>query len=74
MGCCNVQREALDLATGRKPAVASRQVAIRFLGQGAVVVKGKVTGLGYAFSAAAPRRGVDARDAAALLRTRLFGA
>jgi hypothetical protein len=73
MGCCNVRREALDLATRRKPAAVARQVTIRFLGRGAVVVKGPVTGLGYAFSAAAPRRGVDARDAPGLLWTRLFG-
>jgi hypothetical protein len=73
MGCCNVQREALALATRRKPVVAPGQVAIRFLGRGAVVVSGPVTGLRYGFSAAAPRRGVDARDAAGLLRTRLFG-
>ncbi len=74
MGCCNAQREALDgVARGRAvPAVASRQVAIRFLGQGAVVVAGPMTGLRYAFSASAPRRAVDARDAAGLLRTRLF--
>jgi hypothetical protein len=74
MGCCNLQRAAVDLSTARKPApaLASRQVAIRFLGQGSVAVKGPVTGLTYAFSASTPRRGVDARDAPALLRTRLF--
>ena len=75
MGCCNLRRSAPDLSTARKvvPADAQRgQVGLRFLGRGAVAVKGPATGLSYAFSAAVPRRGVDARDAPGLLRTRLF--
>lgn len=52
---------------------ASRSlVAIRYLETSPVLVVGGVTGTRYQFSSTSPVRGVDARDAAALIRTRFF--
>jgi hypothetical protein len=47
-------------------------VALRSVAAGGMVVRGPATGRQYAFSAAAPVQMVEARDAAALLRTSWF--
>ena len=47
-------------------------LAIRYLDSTPVRVRGLVTGVAYEFSPAQPVQPVDARDAAALLNTRLF--
>jgi hypothetical protein len=55
------------------PAVASGwMVALRSVSAGGMVVRGPATGRQYAFSTAAPVQMVEARDAAALLRTSWF--
>ena len=53
-------------------AVAARVVNLRYLERSPIRVRGPATGVAYQFSAAQPVQAVDARDAAALLRTRLF--
>jgi hypothetical protein len=47
-------------------------VALRSVAAGGMVVRGPATGRQYSFSAAAPVQMVEARDAAALLRTSWF--
>ncbi|HXE26799.1 MAG TPA: hypothetical protein VN637_18105 [Roseiarcus sp.] len=47
-------------------------MALRSVAAGGMVVRGPATGRQYAFSAAAPVQMVEARDAAALLRTSWF--
>jgi len=47
---------------------------VRFLGAAAMTVRGPVSGLAYTFSPAQPVRNIDGRDAAALLRSKLFRA
>lgn len=47
-------------------------VALRSVAAGGMVVRGPATGRQYAFSGAAPVQMVEARDAAALLRTSWF--
>jgi hypothetical protein len=47
-------------------------VALRSVAAGGMVVRGPATGRQYAFSTAAPVQMVEARDAAALLRTSWF--
>jgi hypothetical protein len=47
-------------------------VVLRYRERAPVLVRGPVTGLPYAFSSGQPTQSVDARDAQALLRTRLF--
>jgi hypothetical protein len=59
----------------RAPAAAPAPgglVALRSVAAGGMVVRGPATGRQYAFSAAAPVQVVEARDAAALLRTSWF--
>jgi hypothetical protein len=58
--------------TPAAPAVSGGMVALRSVSAGGMVVKGPATGRQYAFSAAAPVQMVEARDAAALLRTSWF--
>jgi hypothetical protein len=66
-----------------QPAVASAQravsnapaasiVTLRYLATSPIAVQGPATGTQYEFSGARPVQHVDARDAAALLRTRFF--
>ena len=57
---------------GRAPEQGRARV--RFTGATGMTVRGPVTGLAYAFSPAQPVRNIDARDAAAMLRTKLFRA
>jgi hypothetical protein len=45
---------------------------VRYLGTEAVIVQGTATGRRYGFSGGSPVQMVDARDAAALLRSGLF--
>jgi hypothetical protein len=47
-------------------------VTLRYLERSPIAVRGPATGRYYEFSAAAPVKPVDPRDAAALLRTRFF--
>jgi len=47
-------------------------VFVRYTESQSVVVRGPVTGRGYAFSAADPVQSVDPRDAGALLQARFF--
>jgi hypothetical protein len=47
-------------------------VTIRYLQQAPIVVRGSATGRRYAFLGSSPIQAVDARDAAALLRSGLF--
>ncbi len=47
-------------------------VALRSVAAGGMVVRGPATGRQYSFSTAAPVQMVEARDAAALLRTSWF--
>jgi hypothetical protein len=59
----------------RTPAAAPAPaglVALRSVAAGGMVVRGPATGRQYTFSAAAPVQMVEARDAAALLRTSWF--
>jgi len=45
---------------------------VRYRGTEAVIVQGTATGRRYGFSGGSPVQTVDARDAAALLRSGLF--
>jgi len=78
MSCCG-QRTAIPAGTvrtvhdGRRPKVpGARTVIVRYRGTEAVVVQGTATGRRYGFSGGSPVQMVDARDAAALLRSGLF--
>ena len=78
MACCNRRREAQAMdppARGpapRTPTPAPARAVIRYLGGVAITVRGPATGLAYGFSARQPTRGIDRRDLAGLLRSRLF--
>lgn len=54
------------------PRAPYRAVSLRYLENAPIRVQGHVTGWPYDFSGVHPVRTVDARDAAALLHTRLF--
>lgn len=56
----------------RRPGAAEPAPMLRYLGQASIVVRGPVTGRGYAFSAADPVKRVDLRDAAVLVRSDYF--
>jgi hypothetical protein len=51
---------------------AHSSVAIRYVGSSPLRVRGPVTGRQYEFSGSQPVHSIDTRDAALLLRTRLF--
>jgi hypothetical protein len=81
MGCCGQQRAALSTARRLprdaaarppRPRVGAGPVALRFVGNGPVRVRGTASGRVYRFANAGEVQHVDARDAAALLRTRVF--
>jgi hypothetical protein len=55
-----------------RQATPSAIARIKYLSASNIVVLGPATGRKYAFSAGSPIQSVDARDAAALLRTRQF--
>jgi hypothetical protein len=62
--------------TGRAQILAAqpviRSLTVRYLEQAAIVVRGPVSGLRYAFSGTSPLQTIDARDAGALLNTHYF--
>ena len=84
MACCGRQARAYGLigagapATARPASVAvigpsvRSDIVLRYQLRTHVMVRGPVTGRSYTFSAGQPMQRVDARDAAALLRTRYF--
>jgi hypothetical protein len=47
-------------------------IALRYTETSPIVVKGPTTGRHYQFSGSSPVQAVDARDVAALLRTKFF--
>jgi hypothetical protein len=53
----------------RTPLPANGRVVFEYTGPASAVVKGGVTGRGYAFVGYGARAAVDARDAPSLLRT-----
>jgi hypothetical protein len=65
------QAAALPPSPAQQPQSAA-MVALRSVSSGGMVVRGPATGRQYAFSAVAPVQMVEARDAAALLRTSWF--
>lgn len=78
MSCCG-QRTMIPAGTARittdprRPKTPGiRNVAVRYRGIEAVVVRGTATGRSYGFSGGSPVQMVDVRDAAALLRSGLF--
>lgn len=76
MACCGQQRAALT--TLNKPAAvqtshtAGSSVNVRFKQPSAVLVRGPVTGRHYQFNGSVNTLSVDARDAAALIKTGYF--
>jgi hypothetical protein len=72
MSCCGKQREQLRTeysALGeRRPAPVNGRVVFEYTGPAGAVVKGRVTGRGYAFVGYGARAAVDARDAPSLMR------
>jgi hypothetical protein len=71
MSCCGGHREQLRMeysARGtRSPVVANGRVVFEYTGPARVVVKGAVTGRGYAFVGYGARAAVDPRDVASLM-------
>lgn len=76
MSCCGQKREQLKTSsqyhTLPQPATAPSFVRLRYLATARIRVFGGATGRLYEFSAAAATQSVDARDAEALLRGKLF--
>jgi hypothetical protein len=72
MSCCGGQREQLRTeysARGtRSPTAVNGRVVFEYTGPARAVVKGAVTGRGYAFVGYGARAAVDARDAPSLMR------
>jgi len=72
MACCGGQREQLRAAYAalgaRGPARVNGRVVFEYTGPASTVVKGGVTGRGYAFVGYGARAAVDARDAPSLTR------
>ncbi len=56
----------------RRPPEQGATLTLRYLGPGAVTVRGPATGRAYAFSVAVPMRPVDSQDAIVLLKTMYF--
>jgi hypothetical protein len=88
MSCCGHKRAAASGALRRRDGNTARHLAasltapvaparaadvrVRYLGVRAVRVRGAASGRTYTASATDPLLGIDARDAAALIRTGLF--
>jgi hypothetical protein len=75
MACCGQQRSALvqGKATGAQTfSNEGGSVAVRFKQSSAIIVRGPVTGRHYQFNGSANSQHVDARDAAALVKTGYF--
>lgn len=75
MSCCG-RRDAATavLGGGADASQGSAVTAVQYLGATTIVVRGPMTGRRYTFSLAAPAQPVDARDAAAILRSSRFRA
>jgi hypothetical protein len=75
MGCCNQKRAAM-IAPASPPAdraqTPAQRVTVRYTASRPIRVRGTATGRVYHCSARSPVLAVDARDAAALIRTGLF--
>ena len=73
MSCCGKQREALRAQHAprgaKSPAPVNGRVVFEYTGPAGAVIKGGVTGRGYAFVGYGARAVVDPRDAPSLLRT-----
>ena len=73
MSCCGEQREQLrtqhSVRGARSPKPVNGRVVFEYTGPASAVVKGAVTGRGYAFVGYGARAAVDARDAPTLMRT-----
>ena len=54
------------------PGMPSSMVAVRYMQNSPIRVRGPITGRDYQFSATAPVQAVDPKDAPALLRTPFF--
>jgi hypothetical protein len=72
MSCCGEKRQQLRggsplVGTRRQPRINGRMV-FEYTGPTSAVVKGPVTGRGYAFVGYGARAAIDPRDAPALLR------
>jgi hypothetical protein len=81
MSCCGKKREELQhrrtifVTPNPTPeAPASPRTAVVFTGEGAYLVSGQHSREVYQFSSAEPVQMVDAKDAAALIRSGLFQA
>ena len=76
MTCCGRTRSGADFvgAIGTGGVSPAPDVLIRYLAHPPVQIGGPASGRYYAFSGSEPVQAVDARDAAALLRTRYFRA
>jgi hypothetical protein len=72
VSCCGKQREQLRTVSSalgaRRPAPVNGRVVFEYTGPAGAVVKGGVTGRGYAFAGYGARATVDARDAPSLMR------
>lgn len=67
--CCGQKRSALRTGGDAQQA----DLKLHYLGHSPMNVRGPVTGQLYQFSKFQQVQPVDARDAASILRTRLFG-
>ena len=79
MSCCGDNREKTRTSIytnaasrSARPAPPSDAVKLRYVGSSAILVRGPVSGAGYAFSSGGPAVPVDPRDMEPLLRTFLF--
>jgi len=79
MSCCGSRRAALRTPPFRavapvapEPPLPQQPVPLASRAEGAIVVRGAVTGLAYLFGAPGSTLDVDGRDAQALLATGLF--
>lgn len=66
--CCGQKRSALKVSGEAQQA----NLNLHYFGYSTMNVRGPATGRLYQFSKLQPMQAVDARDAAAILRTRLF--
>ena len=73
MSCCGGQREQLRMEYSvrgeQSPKLIDGRVVFEYTGPTSAVVRGAVTGRGYAFAEYGSRAAVDARDAPSLMRT-----
>jgi hypothetical protein len=73
MACCGGARQQLrtEYSVGgvRSPKPVNGRVILEYTGPDSLVVRGAVTGRGYAFAGYGAQVSVDARDAASLLAT-----